>query len=196
MCYSYVIITIIEKLLQIILYITNIIIYLPIQLSYISNQNIFIMSNENNVGTKLPIIVKFKRLNVNAVVPKYAKPGDACVDLVATSLLYDEVKGFVYGTGLAVEIPQGYVGRIYPRSSNCKTKAYLTNSVGNVDSGYRGEVMVVYKNTDQSLLNPPYKVGDRIAQFCIEEVIPIEFMEVEELSKTERGEGGYGHTGR
>ena len=196
MCYSYIVVAIIEKLLQIILYITNIIIYLPIQLTYINNQNTFIMINENNNGKHLPILIRIKKLNDNAVIPKYAKPGDACVDLVATSLLYDEVKGFVYGTGLAMEIPEGWVGRIYPRSSNCKTKAYLTNSVGNVDSGYRGEIMVVYKNTNQSLLNPPYKVGDRIAQLCIEEVIPVEFMEVEELSKTERGEGGYGHTGR
>ena len=154
------------------------------------------MSDGNNIGKRLPIPIRIKKLNVNAVIPKYAKPGDACVDLVATSLLYDEVKGFIYGTGLAMEIPEGWVGRIYPRSSNCKTEAYLTNSVGNVDSGYRGEVMVVYKNTDQTLSNPPYKVGDRIAQFCIEKVTPIHFIEVDELSKTERGEGGYGSTGK
>jgi len=178
------------------LHITNIVIYLPIQLTYINNQNPFIMSDGNNIGKRLPIPIRIKKLNVNAVIPKYAKPGDACVDLVATSLLYDEVKGFIYGTGLAMEIPEGWVGRIYPRSSNCKTEAYLTNSVGNVDSGYRGEVMVVYKNTDQTLSNPPYKVGDRIAQFCIEKVTPIHFIEVDELSKTERGEGGYGSTGK
>ena len=154
------------------------------------------MSNENCEGSVLPMLIKIKRLNENAVIPKYAKPGDACVDLVATSLTYDEEKGFVYGTGLAVEIPQGWVGRIYPRSSNCKTTAYLTNSVGNVDSGYRGEVIKKKKNTNQSLMKPPYKVGDRVAQFCIEKVTPIEFMEVDELSKTERGTGGYGHTGK
>lgn len=142
------------------------------------------------------IKVKIKKLDVNAVIPKYAKPGDACVDLVATSVSYDEVKGFVYGTGLAMEIPEGYVGRIYPRSSNCKTNAYLTNSVGNVDSGYRGELMVVYKNTDLSMTKAPYKVGDRIAQFCIEKVNPIRFIECEELSESERGAGGYGSTGK
>lgn len=152
------------------------------------------MKDEAVSGTSLPTLIKIKKLNENAIIPAYAKPGDACVDLVATSMTYDEVKGYVYGTGLAMEIPMGWVGRIYPRSSNCKTNAYLTNSVGNVDSGYRGEVMVVFKNVKPD--TAPYKVGDRIAQFCIERVTPIEFMEVEELSKTERGEGGYGSTGK
>ena len=152
------------------------------------------MKDEAINETSLPMLIKIKKLNENAIIPAYAKPGDACVDLVATSMTYDEVKGYVYGTGLAMEIPMGWVGRIYPRSSNCKTNAYLTNSVGNVDSGYRGEVMVVFKNVKPD--TAPYKVGDRIAQFCIERVTPIEFTEVEELSKTERGEGGYGSTGK
>lgn len=140
--------------------------------------------------------VKIKKLNENAVIPTYAKKGDACMDLTATSLHYDNVKGFVYGTGLAMEIPEGYVGRIYPRSSNCKTNSYLTNGVGNVDSGYRGEIMVVYKHRDRDVNIAPYKVGDRIAQLCIEKVIPIEFVEVDTLSDTERGDGGYGSTGK
>lgn len=140
--------------------------------------------------------VKIKKLNANAVVPKYAKDGDACMDLIAVSLHYDDVKGFVYGTGLAMEIPEGYVGHIYPRSSNCKTDAYLTNSVGVVDSGYRGEVMVVFKSRCRDFNKAPYQIGDRIAQFCIDKVIPIEFSLVNELSDSERGEGGYGSTGK
>lgn len=140
--------------------------------------------------------VKIKKLKSTAVIPTYAKPGDACMDLTATSLHYDDVKGFVYGTGLAMEIPEGYEGVIRPRSSICKTDAYITNSPGTVDAGYRGEVMVVFKNNDPNNRNAPYKIGDRIAQIKIQEVIPVEFIEVDELSETERGEGGYGSTGK
>ena len=147
-------------------------------------------------GSKLPILVKIKKLNPNAIIPTYAKPGDACMDIVATSLHYDDVKGFVYGTGFAVEIPEGYEIVIRPRSSICKTDAYLTNSPGTIDSGYRGEVMAVFKNNHPDNHKAPYNVGERIAQIKIQEVIPIEFVEVEELSKTERGDGGYGSTGK
>lgn len=139
--------------------------------------------------------VKVKRLKDNAVIPSYAKPGDAGMDLTATNLHYDEEKGFVYGTGIAVEIPEGFVGLIFPRSSNRKTNAYLTNHVGVVDSGYRGEIMCTFKNRDASDTNAPYKPGERIAQLMILPYPSIEFKEVEELSETERGEGGHGSTG-
>ena len=161
----------------------------------ITNQINLIMSKGNDNGTRLPIVVKIKKLNPNAVIPTYAKPGDACMDIVATSLHYDDVKGFVYGTGFAVEVPEGYEMVIRPRSSICKTDAYITNSPGTVDSGYRGEVMVVFKNNHPNNLTAPYKIGERIAQIKIQEVIPIEFVEVDELSETERGTGGYGSTG-
>lgn len=140
--------------------------------------------------------VKIKKLNPAAVIPTYAKPGDACMDLTAVSLHYDNIKGFVYGTGLAMEIPEGYEAVIRPRSSICKTDAHLTNSPGTVDSGYRGEVMCVFKNNNPDNHIAPYKVGERIAQIKIQEVIPIEFVEVDELSETERGDGGYGSTGK
>ena len=162
----------------------------------INNQINLIMSKGNNDGTRLPIVVKIKKLNPDAIIPTYAKPGDACMDLTATSLHYDDVKGFVYGTGLAMEIPEGYEGVIRPRSSICKTDAYLTNSPGTIDSGYRGEVMVVFKNNHPDNHQAPYKIGERIAQIKIQEVIPIAFVEVEELSETERGDGGYGSTGK
>lgn len=152
--------------------------------------------NELCNGSRLPIIVKFKKLNPDAVIPTYAKPGDACMDVVATSLHYDDKKGFVYGLGFAVEIPKGYEIVIRPRSSICKTDAYLTNTPGTIDSGYRGEVMAVFKNNHPDNLEAPYRIGERIAQIKLQEVIPFTFEEVEELSESERGDGGYGSTGR
>ena len=141
--------------------------------------------------------VKIKKLVPEAVIPVYAKPGDAGMDLTAVKVEYDRVnKCFVYHSGLAFEVPEGHVMLLFPRSSNRKTEAYLTNSVGVIDSGYRGEVMVVFKNNHPDNHQAPYKIGERIAQIKIQEVIPIEFVEVEELSETERGDGGYGSTGK
>ena len=137
--------------------------------------------------------VNFKKLNTNAVIPEYAKPGDAGMDLVATSADVDQYGNIVYGTGLAVEIPQNYVGLIYPRSSNSKTDLYLTNHVGVIDSGYRGEVMFKFRPIQK---NPKlYSIGDRIGQLVIMPYPTIEPVEVEELSETERGTGGFGSTG-
>jgi len=144
------------------------------------------------------MIVKIKKLNKEAVLPFYAKPGDAGMDLTATSRTFDEHGNVVYGVGLAIEIPEGYVGLIFPRSSNAKTDLYLTNHVGVVDSGYRGEIMFkfrksdVIKNFQEARL---YHVGERVGQLMIIPYPQIEFEEVEELSSTERGEGGYGSTG-
>lgn len=142
--------------------------------------------------------VKIKKLDPKAVIPKYAKPGDAGLDLTAVSLTYDEDHdSYIYGTGLAIEIPQGYVGLLFPRSSNRKTDAYMTNHVGVIDSGYRGEIMVTYKNRDCfDDTFEPYQIGDRVAQLIIMPYPTINLVEVEELSKTERGEGGHGSTGK
>ena len=150
--------------------------------------------------------VKFKKLVPEAKIPAYAKPGDAGLDLTATSKHWsDDFQCYVYGTGLAVEIPEGYVGLCFPRSSNRKTEAYLTNSVGVIDSGYRGEIMVSFKNRDKLTkdntseipeLIKPYEIGDRIMQMIIIPYPKINFVEVEELSDSDRGEGGHGSTGR
>ena len=143
--------------------------------------------------------IKFKKLNECAVLPQYAKPGDAGKDLVATSYEYDAEKdNHIYGTGLAVEIPEGYVGLIFPRSSNRKTAAYMTNHVGVVDSGYRGEIFVTFKNRDSKIIidnDRPYGVGDRIAQLIIIPYPIYESVWADELSETERGAGGHGSTG-
>lgn len=143
--------------------------------------------------------VKIKKLDVNAVIPTYAKDGDAGLDLTAINYSYDSKNdNHVYGTGLALEIPKGYVGLIFPRSSNRKTSAYMTNHVGVIDSGYRGEVMVTFKNRDMLLSGTaftPYKLNERIAQLIIIPYPLINFIEVDNLEESERGEGGHGSTG-
>ena len=145
--------------------------------------------------------VKIKKLNKDAVIPTYAHDTDAGLDLVATSYEYKEdIDCHVYGTGLAVEIPEGYVGLIYPRSSNRKTDAYMCNHVGVIDSGYRGEVMISFKLRDRNIesipqIFKPYEVGNKIAQLIIVPYPKIEFKVVDELSSTERGERGHGSSG-
>ena len=145
------------------------------------------------------LVVKFKKLNDEAVIPSYAKEGDAGLDLTAVNFEYDEkLDVYVYHTGLAMEIPKGYVGLVYPRSSNRKTDAYLTNHVGVIDSGYRGEVLATFKNRDNSrnAINPPYVSGERICQLIVIPYPTINPVEAEELSETERGTGGHGSTGK
>ena len=142
------------------------------------------------------MIVKIKKLHDNAVIPAYAKPGDAGLDLTATSVVTDEYGNVVYGTGLAIEIPFGYAGLLFPRSSNSKTDLYLTNHVGVVDSGYRGEIMFKYRPLDGILNSKIYQVGERVGQIVILPYPAVSFEEVEQLSDTERGEGGYGSTGK
>jgi dUTP pyrophosphatase len=138
--------------------------------------------------------VKIKKMHANAVIPKYAKPGDAGLDLTATSEEWNEDKSMVtYRTGLAVEIPEGYVGLVFPRSSVSKTTLNLTNSVGVIDSGYRGEIMFKFRYLEEGMI---YDVGDRIGQLIIMPYPQVEFEEVEDLSSTERGEGGFGSTGK
>jgi len=141
--------------------------------------------------------VRIKKLNENAVIPSYAKDGDAGMDLVATSIISENDTQITYGIGLALEIPNGFVGLIFPRSSVRKTRLMLSNCVGVVDSGYRGELQATFNKVNQnSIAENDYKVGDRIAQIMIIPHPPIEFKEVDDLSETERGEGGFGSTGK
>lgn len=142
--------------------------------------------------------VKVKKLSDNAVVPVYAKPGDAGLDLTATSvsMLADKAQ-VVYGTGLAVAIPEGHVGLIFPRSSICKKDLSLSNAVGVIDSGYRGEIKAVFNlaQVPYGTKQQVYTVGERIAQLVIMPYPEVKLQEVEDLDKTERGEGGWGSTG-
>ena len=139
--------------------------------------------------------VKIKKLHPNAVVPQYAKSGDGGMDLVATSILSNTTFDITYGLGVALEIPEGFVGLIFPRSSIRKYDLALSNAVGVCDSGYRGELQATFKKTN-GLDSLSYKVGDRVAQIMIIPYPSIEFIEVEELSNTERGDGGFGSTGK
>lgn len=148
--------------------------------------------------------VNVKKLDSNAVLPTYAKHGDAGMDLTATSKSYDEHGNVVYGTSLAFEIPHGYVGLLFPRSSNTKKDLILGNSVGVIDSGYRGEVVFKFKlhhklwhdySGDLDIKDlQDYEIGDRIGQIIIMPYPQIEFNLVDELSTTDRGIGGFGST--
>ena len=150
--------------------------------------------------------VNVKKLDSNAVIPTYAKHGDAGMDLTAISKEYDEHGNVCYGTGLAFEILNGFVGLLFPRSSNTKKDLILGNSVGVIDSGYRGEVVLKFKALDTKYLEDgrltytkkdfmaSYNVGDRIGQIVIMPVPQIEFNVVDELSTTDRGVGGFGST--
>jgi len=140
--------------------------------------------------------IRVKKLHEDAIIPVYSKPGDAGLDLMAISMQKDNYDNITYGTGLAIEIPEGYVGLIFPRSSNSKTDLYLTNHVGVIDSGYRGEIMFKYRPVNGLLNAKIYHIGDRIGQLIIMPYPQIELVETAELSDTERGDGGFGSTGK
>lgn len=136
--------------------------------------------------------LKIKKLHPNAVIPKYAKDGDAGLDLTAISWEFLDSEHIKYNFGLAIEIPKGYVGFVFPRSSCYKQRQILSNCVGVIDSGYRGEISAVMVGTSKER----YKILDRVAQIVILPYPEIEFVEVDELSETERGTNGYGSTGK
>ena len=146
--------------------------------------------------------VRIKKLNEGAIVPSYSKQGDAGMDLTAINISKDNVGNITYHTGLAIEIPEGYVGLLFPRSSISKKQQFLTNGVGVIDSSYRGEIMAKFKpvmGSYESILDlfesNEYEVNDRVVQLIIMPYPEIEFEEVEELSSSERGYGGFGSTG-
>lgn len=139
--------------------------------------------------------IKIKKLKEEAVIPSYGTDFSAGLDLTATSLEKvdkGEYGYYEYGTGLAFEIPEGFVGLIYPRSSISKTGHILANSVAVIDSDYRGEVMFRFKTIGDS---KEYNVGDKIGQLIVMPYPKIEFKLVDELKDTKRGSGGFGHTG-
>ena len=137
--------------------------------------------------------IKIKKLDKDAVIPRYAHFGDAAVDLVAVYRTYESDDIFCYGTGLAIEIPQGYVGLIFPRSSIASSTLRLANSVGVIDSGYRGEIMLKFDSKESDL--HMYEPGDRIGQLIILPLPTIQFFEVEQLSSSDRNTGGFGSSG-
>lgn len=163
------------------------------------------------------IQIPFKKLHKNAVIPTKATNGAAGYDCVAVDIEYNhEQQYIVYKLGFAVAIPEGYVGLLYPRSSNRKTDVYIPNCVGVIDSDYRGEVSFTVKfvNDDMFISSEgevakydnerdwyddmplPYNIGDRVCQLVIQKLPDIHFMETDVLNETERGTGGHGSTGR
>lgn len=170
--------------------------------------------------------VNVKKLHPDAVIPVYAKPGDAGLDLTAISKrvetgVDDNGEYIEYGTGLAIEIPEGYVGLVFPRSSVSKKDLFLANAVGVIDSGYRGEIKLRYKleqeydalvdwehptrvmsdvinytYEDRKFYANIYAVGDKVGQMIILPYPQVELVEVNELASSDRGEGGFGSTGK
>ena len=160
------------------------------------------------------VVVKFKKIDENAIIPSYAHDGDVGMDMTAVSIEYDQSYDvYIYHTGLSCELNTGYGIFLFPRSSNSKTDAYLANHVGIVDPIYRGEIQFRFKNRDRyrksfkewltgkvnqerALKYAPYKVGDRVGQMVIFPYPKVTVLEVDELSDTERGTGGFGSTGK
>jgi dUTP pyrophosphatase len=139
--------------------------------------------------------LKFKPLGSGAILPTRAKVGDAGYDLTATSCTpHDDGEMITYGTNLAVQIPEGHVGLLFPRSSIIKTGLGLTNSVGVIDSGYRGEIKVVMRIVTQDDEFNMYMPGDRVAQLVVVPVLIPEAIFVDELPESDRGAGGFGST--
>ncbi len=139
--------------------------------------------------------IKVKKLHENAVIPTYSKPGDAGMDLTITREIENTTFSVSYGFGIAMEIPFGYVGLVFPRSSVRNQDLLLTNCVGVIDSGYRGELQATFKKTN-GLDSLKYNVGDRGAQIIILPYPQVVMVESDELSDTERGDGGFGSTGK
>lgn len=138
--------------------------------------------------------LKFKKLHPDAVIPSYAKHGDAGMDLTAVSREFDRDNRIIeYDTGIAVEIPVGYVGLVFQRSSVFKVNLILSNSVGVVDSFYRGPIKFKFR-FDSNSTKSIYNVGDRIGQLIIMPYPQIEPVEVDELDMTNDRGGGFGST--
>lgn len=134
--------------------------------------------------------IKIKKIHPDATIPKYAHPGDAGMDVYAISK--NETEKFIeYGTGLTFEVPLGYVMLIFPRSSVTNKDLMLKNSVGVLDSGYRGELVFRFNKFG----NNNYEIGERVGQIIVLPFPEIEFEEVENLLESSRGRGGWGSTG-
>lgn len=137
--------------------------------------------------------IRFKKLVKEAVVPTRGSATAAGYDLTATSIEETDNGLIRVHSGIAVEIPRGYAGFVFPRSSIFRILSFLTNGVGVIDSDYRGEIQAVFSAWDRSNF---YKVGERFGQLVILPVPEVEYIEAEELSETERGTKGYGSTGK
>lgn len=170
-----------------------------------------------NVFHQLNVKIKLVDKDIPTKIPAYALDGDAGLDITSTDKYYDGSNGTtVYKTNLAIEIPYGYVGLLFPRSSVSNVTLSLANCVGVIDSNYRGEILLKFKKTPsgakQYVLDDPsqfeyqsfkridlhteYEIGDKVAQLIILPIPKVNLILVDELSATNRGENGFGHTGK
>ena len=142
--------------------------------------------------------LKIKRLSENAIMPIRAHEGDAGIDLTCTRITQELNECgqliLVYHTDLAVEIPEGYVGLLFQRSSVSNKSIMMTNCVGVIDYCFRGELTGKFRSTTD-VVPAVYQPGERFAQLVIVPYLALEIEEVANLSETDRGENGYGSTG-
>lgn len=143
------------------------------------------------------MIVQIQRLDKELPLPQYTKDGDAGMDIYSTidHVLAPGERG-VIPTGIAIALPEGYVALAHPRSGlAAKNGISIVNAPGTIDSGYRGEIKIILINTDP---HDSFAVrrGDRIAQLVFQKFESARFFEVDELPQSQRGEGGFGSTGK
>ena len=136
--------------------------------------------------------IRFKKLAPTAQTPTKAHNGDAGLDLYVSRCGYEH-ELWVCHSDIALEIPKGYVGLLFPRSSVSNTNLRMANCVGVIDASYRGEVSAKF---DTKLNGKKYFVGDRFAQLVILPYLEVALQETDKLSGTDRGEGGYGSSGK
>lgn len=148
---------------------------------------------------KSPLKIKFKKLQPNVKLPVKGSSHAACFDVYANNITYDDKnpRKRTVGLGFATEIPKGYCGILIPRSNLAKHYWIINNSMGVIDSDYRGEWKMMFTNiTDNTWLFPfPYEVGERVGQIYFRKIEDVVFEEVDELEESDRGEGGFGSTG-
>lgn len=141
--------------------------------------------------------INLKLLHENAVIPQYSRNGDCGLDLTAVSLKVTKTEGYEYleyDIGIAIEVPEGYVGLIFPRSSISETALVLANAVGVIEPNYRGSLKCRFKHIDGETI---YEVGDRVAQILFVPILMnINFNPVDNLTETNRGELGFGSSGK
>ena len=141
--------------------------------------------------------VLITRLDPDLPLPSYAKPGDAGADLYSrVDIELEPMQRALVPTGIAIALPPGFVGLIHPRSGRAaKEGLSMVNAPGTIDAGYRGEIQVILINLDKAKAIT-IKRGERIAQLVVQEVSNADFVEVEQLPGTSRGEGGFGSSGK
>lgn len=140
--------------------------------------------------------IKYKKLSSNSVTPSYATSGDAGLDMTSTRIVKSNLFSVWYNTDIAIEIPKGHFGLIAPRSSISNDGTLMmSNSIGILDSGFRGGIQIRFNRTLKGIFTrKQYNIGDKICQLII---VPFKTAVLEPalfLSKSDRGEGGYGST--